>query len=62
MNNQEKLDLIKANGLRYSIWNKLAINGETIRQMITKNSELDSGDWDGELDVHLRGGTDGNKN
>lgn len=61
VNNQEKLDLIKANGLRYSIWNKLAINGETIRQMITKNSELDSGDWDGELDVHLRGGTDGNK-
>lgn len=61
MNGQEKLDLIKANGLRYSLWNKIAINGETIYRMIQKNFDYDSNDPDGELDIHMRGGADGDK-
>lgn len=50
----DKLDLIKGNGLRYSIWNKLAVNGYTIRQLIDESWDMESDDPDGKLDVHLK--------
>ncbi len=62
VNGQEKLDHIKANGLRDSVLNKLVVGGKTIKERIDLNKNTPNvEDYDGKLDVHVKGGTDGNK-
>ena len=51
-----KLDNIKANGLRESVWNKLVINGYTIWQLM-QDAKIDApegGDVAGAVDVHVK--------
>ena len=57
-----KLDNIKANGLRESVWNKISIGGKTIAEiMAAAKADLPDGDYDGLVDVHVKAGADGNK-
>lgn len=57
-----KLDNIKANGLRESVWNKISIGGKTIAEiMAAAKADLPDGDYDSLVDVHVKAGADGNK-
>ena len=59
---QAKLDNIKSNGLRNSVWNKIVINDVTILQWM-EEAKVDppaGGDTAGAVDVHVKGGADGN--
>ena len=53
---QAKLDNIKNNGLRQSVWNKLAVNGRTIWQLMqdAKVNPPEGGDVAGAIDVHVK--------
>ncbi len=53
VNGQEKLDNIKANGLRDSVRNNIIINGNTVAQLISANIEAGGDDPDGKFDVHM---------
>lgn len=64
-NSQAALDNIKANGLRESVWNSLKLGDKTIKQLMeamkADASNIPGGDYDGQIDVHVKAGKDGNR-